>query len=69
MKNRGQFALENELQRRARQLISVSEPREAAADVSRLFDLGSSGGSNIAQNKEQMVGDAFNYARRNLFSS
>jgi hypothetical protein len=69
MKNRGQFALENELQRRARQLISVPEPREAAADVSIIFDLGSSGGSNIAQNKGQMISDAFNFTRRKLPTS
>jgi predicted XRE-type DNA-binding protein len=27
-------------------------------DVSRIFDLGSSGGSNIAANKDSMIGDA-----------
>jgi hypothetical protein len=69
MKNRTQIALESGVQRSARQINSVPEPREAAAGVARLFDLGSSGGSNIAQDKEQMVGDAFNFARRNLPSS
>jgi hypothetical protein len=58
MKNRVQIAHENEIQRRARQLISVPESNEATADVSSLFDLGSSGGSN-----------AFNFTRRKLPTS
>lgn len=66
MKNRVQIALENELQRRARQPISVPEPHEATADVASIFDLGSSGGSDIAQNKGPMIGEAFDLARRTL---
>jgi hypothetical protein len=69
MKNRVQIAHENEIQRRARQLNSVPESNEATADVSSLFDLGSSGGSNIAQNKGQMISDAFNFTRRKLPTS
>ena len=69
MKNRVQIAHENEIQRRARQLNSVPESNEATADVSSLFDLGSSGVSDITQNKGLMIGEAFNSARRNLPSS
>jgi hypothetical protein len=69
MKNRAQIALENELQRRARQPNSVPEPPEATAGVASVFDLGSSGVSDITQNKGLMIGEAFNSARRNLPSS
>ena len=33
--------------------------RPRTADPSILFDLGSSGGSNIAKNKDEMLADAF----------
>ena len=37
---------------------------EAKADVTCIFDLGSSGGSDIARDKDAMIGDAFQLARR-----
>jgi hypothetical protein len=72
---RTQITLESELQKRARQRageigVSMAEyvrrlvARDLArpktsADVSSIFDLGSSGGSDIANNKDSMVADAF----------
>ncbi len=77
---RTQISLENELQRKARQRagesgISLAEyvrrlvaedlaHPEPTADVSRVFDLGSSGGSNIAEYKEDLLAQAFHAARR-----
>jgi hypothetical protein len=77
---RTQITLESELQRRARQRASetgvslaeyvrrlvardLARPN-SAADVSTIFDLGSSGGSNIAKNKDSMVAEAFDSLRR-----
>jgi hypothetical protein len=76
---RTQITLETELQRRARQRASeigvslaeyvrrlvardLARP-EAKADVSSIFDLGASGGSNIAIDKDSMVAGAFAHAR------
>jgi hypothetical protein len=77
---RTQITLESELQRRARQRaseagVSLAEyvrrlvARDLArpkfgADVSTIFDLGSSGGSNIAKNKDSMIAEAFDAVRR-----
>jgi hypothetical protein len=76
---RTQITLESELQRRARQRASeigvsmaeyvrqlvardLARP-EARADVNRIFDLGSSGGSNIAVDKDSMIAEAFESLR------
>ena len=37
---------------------------EKKTDVSCIFDLGSSGGSNIAENKDAMIGEAITALRR-----
>jgi hypothetical protein len=37
---------------------------EARANVSSIFDLGASGGSNIAVDKDSMIADAFDSVRR-----
>ena len=76
---RTQITLETELQRLARQRagqmgISLAEyvrrvlardlaRSQARTDVSSIFDLGSSGGSNIAANKDLMIADAFGSVR------
>lgn len=81
MMARTQITLENELQRRARQRagdlgVSFAEyvRRLVARDLSRpavttdascVFDLGSSGGSDIAREKSSMIAEAFQSARRN----
>jgi len=71
---RTQITLEPELQRRAlqrandlgcslaeyvRRLVArdVGE-RKTKADVSMIFNLGNSGGSNIAKDKDEMIGEA-----------
>ena len=75
-----QIALETEMQRRARQRandlgVSLAEyfrrllardlaRPETAAHVDRIFDLGTSGGSDVASQKDSMVADAFQSARR-----
>jgi hypothetical protein len=76
---RTQITLETELQRRARQRASeigvslaeyvrrlvardLARP-EAKANVSSIFDLGASGGSNIALHKDSMVAEAFAHTR------
>lgn len=77
---RTQITLENELQRRARRRasetgISLAEyvRRLVARDLAHpepkvapacIFDLGSSGGSDIATEKDAMIGQAFGSARR-----
>jgi len=75
MMARTQINLDSELQRRAREKagslgISLAEyvrrlvdrdlgaPRIAISPLS-LFDLGSSGGSNVARNKKAMLGEVF----------
>ena len=76
---RTQITLETELQSRARQRageigVSFAEyvrrlvARDLArpktkADVSCIFDLGSSGGSNIAVDKDLMIAEAFESMR------
>lgn len=75
MMARTQICLDSELQRSAREKanalgISLAEyvrrlidrdigARGPAVSPSQLFDLGSSGGSNIARNKKVMLGEAF----------
>ena len=75
MMARTQITLGNELQRRARRRagdmgVSFAEyvrrlvARDLAApetivDVESLFDLGSSGGSDISRNKDSMIAEAF----------
>lgn len=77
-----QIALETEMQRRARQRandlgVSLAEyfrrllARDLArpqtvAHVDRIFDLGTSGGSDIASQKDFMVAEAFQSTRRKL---
>jgi hypothetical protein len=76
---RTQITLETELQRRARQRASeigvslaeyvrrlvardLARP-EVRPDVSSIFDLGTSGGSNIALDKDSMIAEAFGSMR------
>src|SRR6516165_3820578 len=77
-----QITLETEMQRRARQRanelgVSLAEyfrrlvtrdlaRPETAAHVDRIFDLGSSGGSDIASQKDSMIAGAFHSTRRKL---
>jgi len=74
MMARTQITLGNELQRRARRRagdlgVSFAEyvrrlvardlvGPETAADVDSIFDLGSSGGSDISRNKDSMIAEA-----------
>ena len=80
MMSRTQITLEPEIQRRARQRasdlgVSLAEyvrrlvtrdlgASNPAADVSAIFDLGDSGGSNIAKNKDTLIGEAFEAMRK-----
>jgi len=75
MMARTQIMLDPEMHRRARQRASDSGcslaeyvrrlvardlgTAPARADVSLVFDLGSSGGSEISKNKDEMIGEAF----------
>ena len=77
-----QITLETEMQRRARQRandlgVSLAEyfrrlvardlaRPETAARVDRIFDLGCSGGSDIASQKDSMIAEAFHSTRRKL---
>jgi hypothetical protein len=79
MMSRTQITLENELQRRAhrrasemgvsfaeyvRRLVARDLVRpEPKVDLSCVFDLGDSGGSDIAVEKDSMIADAFVSAR------
>ena len=82
MMARTQITLESEVQRRARQRASelgvslaeyvrrlvardLARPETAIA-VDRIFDLGSSGGSNIARDKDSMIAEAFLSKRRKI---
>jgi hypothetical protein len=48
-----------------RRLVARDLPRrEAAAHVDRIFDLGSSGDSDIASQKDSMIAEAFQFTRR-----
>ena len=80
MMSKTQITLETEMQRRARQRandlgVSLAEyfRRLVARDLARpstaahvdcIFDLGSSGGSDIASKKDSMVAEAFHFGRR-----
>ena len=75
-----QITLETEMQRRARQRandlgVSLAEyfrrlvardlaRPKTATHVDRIFDLGSSGGSDIASQKDSMIAEAFQVRRR-----
>ena len=77
-----QITLESEMQRRARQRandlgVSLAEylRRLVARDLSRpetanhvdcVFDLGASGGSDIASQKDSRIAEAFQFTRRKL---
>ena len=39
---------------------------ETAGNVDRIFDLGSSGGSDVASQKDSMIAKAFQFTRRKL---
>jgi hypothetical protein len=74
MMSRTQITLDSELQRRARKRaselgISLAEyvqnlvardlkSPERSADPSAVFDLGDSGGSDVARDKDTMIGEA-----------
>lgn len=80
MMSRTQIALEAETQRRARQRandlgVSLAEylhrlvvrdlaSPQAPVDVACIFDLGSSGGSDILRNKDSMIARAFHSAHK-----
>ena len=80
MMSRTQVTLENEMQRRARRRasdlgVSLAEyfrrlvardlgHPEAGSDVQRIFDLGRSGGSDIARDKDAMIAEAVHSSRR-----
>jgi len=77
MMSRTQITLEPEFQRRARRRANdlgvsfaeyirrlverdLAHPK-AVVGIEALFDLGSSGGSNIAKHKDEMIGEAFDF--------
>jgi hypothetical protein len=78
---RTQITLEREMQKRARRRageigVSLAEyvrrvvardldRPEAKADVTVVFDIGSSAGSDIAREKRTMIAEAFGASRRN----
>jgi hypothetical protein len=80
MMSRTQIALDSEMQRRARKRaaelgVSLAEyvrslvsrdlgAREQRVDPSAIFDLGNSGTSDIARDKDRMVGEAVARNRR-----
>lgn len=41
-------------------------PSMPKSDVTSIFNLGSSGGSNIARDKDAMIAEAFEASRKNL---
>ncbi len=75
--SRTQITLENEVHRRARQRANsgylwrnmsgasrdLARPETAVA-VDRIFDLSSSGGADIARDKDSMIAEAFQSKRR-----
>lgn len=80
MMSRTQVTLENEMQRLARRRASelgvsfaeylrrlverdLARPK-AASDIDRIFDLGDSGGSDIASNKGAMIAEAIHSSRK-----
>lgn len=80
MMARTQITLEAEMQRRARQRagelgVSLAEylrrlvardltRPKATVDVDGIFDLGNSGGSNIAKDKDSMIAESLDVFRR-----
>lgn len=82
---RTQITLDQQMQKRARRRasemgVSFAEyvrrvlardlgQAKAKADVTSIFDLGTSGGSNIARNKDAMIADAFNAGRKRMRKS
>ena len=78
--SRTQVTLDQEIQRRARQRasdlgVSLAEyfrrlvardlaGTERTGNVERIFDLGSSGGSDVAREKDAMLAEAINSLRR-----
>jgi hypothetical protein len=66
MTDRTHIALEQEMQRRVDLIAGDLACSEAKVDIACIFDLGSSGGSNIARNKDSMIAEAFEFAHRNL---
>ena len=53
-----------------RQLIARDLDRpQTNSDISCIFNLGSSGGSNIARDKDAMIAEAFDQARKKLRKS
>jgi len=77
MMSRTQISLDTQIHRRARQRASelgvplaeyvrrlvahdLARP-QTKADVTCVFDLGSSGGSDVAKNKDAMLADAFRH--------
>jgi hypothetical protein len=80
MMSRTQITLDHEMQRRVRRRASdlgvslaeyfrrlvardLARP-EAASDVHLIFDLGGSGGSDIAGDKDEMIGEAVHSSRK-----
>ena len=49
-----------------RRLVSrdLVQPKNAQADVDRIFDLGESGGSDIRKNKDEMIASAIISSRK-----
>ena len=82
MMARTQITLDSELRKKARlraselgisfaeyvrQVIARDLGRsQTKTDISSIFNLGTSGGSNIARNKEAMIAEAFDQSRRKL---
>jgi len=80
MMSRTQITLETQAHRRARQRaselgVSLAEyvrrlvardlaGPQAEVDVTCMFDLGRSGGSDVAKNKQSMIAEAFRSVRR-----
>ena len=79
MMSRTQITLDSEIQRRARQRandlgVSLAEyvrrlvardlgARTRAANTAAVFDLGKSAGSDVAKNKDAMIGEALSQRR------
>lgn len=77
---RTQITLDSEMQKRARRRandlgVSLAEyvrqlvardlgGTAARPDINAIFNLGSSGGSNIARHKDAMIGDAIDQSRK-----
>ena len=85
MMARTQITLDGEIQKLARRRASelgisfaeyvrqviardLEKPKRKG-DLSSIFNLGSSGGSNIARNKDAMIAEAFEHGRKRLRKS